>query len=141
MVFPMAARAHPFLWSCEVLFLYCFIEPVYFSFFGTTLGKALLSIDVRTKEGGHLSYNQATQRTVNEWFYGAGCGVPIVSLVTMLISFNKLTNDGITKWDKEGDFQVVHRKIGPWCAALATLILLGLLVTAVMLIDWSKLPK
>ncbi len=56
--------------------------------------------------------DQAFQRSARVWFFGLGAGLPIVSLVTLVTAYNKLTKEGITSWDRVGNFSITHGPIG-----------------------------
>ena len=116
----------PSLIYMAVLFAYCFIEPLFFALFGTTPGKALLGIDVRTQSGEWLSYGQAMKRSLRVWFYGLGAGT-IVAFGTLWHAYANLTQ-GITTWDRLGNFRVSHRPIGVLRGTIATVLIVVLYV-------------
>jgi uncharacterized RDD family membrane protein YckC len=91
------------------LFLWCFIEAVLLSTWGTTPGKALLGVTLRTAQGGKLDFGTALSRAFKVWVFGLGLGIPIVSLITVVKAYNRLKKLGETSWDAEGRFQVIHR--------------------------------
>jgi hypothetical protein len=98
--------------SIIVLLVWMVAEPFVVTHFENTPGKALLNIQLRTAEGRSLRLDQAFQRSARVWFFGLGAGVPIVSLITMIVAYQKLTREGITSWDKAGNFSVTHGPIG-----------------------------
>lgn len=53
-----------------------------------------------------------------------GIGFPIATLITLLIAYKKLTEEGITTWDRKGGFVVSHKKIG----ALRTIVMIFLFI-------------
>jgi uncharacterized RDD family membrane protein YckC len=94
-----------------------FIVPAFFAFFmiaeavclsnfGTTPGKALLALSVRTLSGERLSFRQAFTRTARVFVYGKGLYIPIVTAVTMLLSLRDLSQESATRWDRDR-FEVV----------------------------------
>lgn len=69
------------LWdSAAVVIMTLFIEPVLLSKFSTTLGKALLGIQVRDDEGNALSKKKAFERTWRVLVYGTGFDIPGIRL-------------------------------------------------------------
>ena len=122
----------PVILGTVLLFVYCFIEPIFFAVFGTTPGKALLGIDVRTQTGGRLSYSQAMRRSLRVWFYGLGMGINIVVFITLLVAQHNLTHKKIATWDRLGNFRVVHRRIGVLRGTIATvsIVVLFLILAA-----------
>ena len=112
------------------LFTYNFVEPAFFSWWGTTPGKALFRIKLRKNNGSKLTYSDALTRVFKVWLHGKGLGIPLVSLFTQLNEYNKLTKEGVTSWDKDDGISVTHQTIGPW-RILATI---AIFIVAVFLI-------
>jgi hypothetical protein len=58
-------------------------------------------------------------------------GVPLVNLGTMIAAYEHLANRGVTSWDRDGGFTVVHRRLGPgrviaiFCLVVAFCALIG----------------
>ncbi|HMB28381.1 MAG TPA: RDD family protein [Blastocatellia bacterium] len=89
------------------------IEAALIATFGCTPGKALLRVRVSNKNGSNLSFGQALSRSFGVWLKGLGTGlIPFVTLVTCLAAHNRLSKKGVTTWDRDGRFQVTHRKVG-----------------------------
>lgn len=107
---------------------YLFVEPAMLAEWGTTPGKALLRVRVRKVTGEKLSYSEGLNRILKVWFRGQGLGIPLVNLVTNLTAYNRLKDNSITSWDKEGDLKVSHQEIGPWRAILAFLIFVAVTI-------------
>jgi len=65
-----------------------------------------------------------------------GAGLPIYNLVTMSASEGELTKEGITSWDRETGFVVLHKKIG-WIrltiAVFFTIIFVALYVVGIVM--------
>ncbi|HTN97689.1 MAG TPA: RDD family protein [Nordella sp.] len=79
---------------------------------GGNLGKWLFGICVLSETDRPIGIIQAFKREGRVLFYGLGLGVPIVSLVTMILAYQKLKKDGATSWDQALAVKVVHRKNG-----------------------------
>ncbi|NOY00031.1 MAG: RDD family protein [Verrucomicrobia bacterium] len=114
------------LFGLIILFVYVFVEPVILSIWGTTPGKALFRIRLRTEDDSKLSYSEALGRSFSVWFRGIGLGLPIVTLITHVIAYNKLVNEEITSWDENGNFTVSHQTVGPWRVIIALLVFAGI---------------
>ena len=98
------------------------IEAEMIATFGCTPGKALLRVRVSNKNGGNLSFRQALSRSFGVWLKGLGTGlIPFVTLATLLVAHNRLSNKGVTTWDRDGRFEVTHSKVG----IVRTLIAIG----------------
>ncbi len=97
-----------------LLLIYNFVEPIFLTVFGTTPFKALLRIRIRTRDGSKLSYLQGLSRCFAIWLRGEGLGIPIATLITSIMSYNRLSGEGITSWDQNGGFRVTHQTIQWW---------------------------
>ena len=106
-----------------LLFLWCFAEAVCLSTWGTTPGKGLLRVTVRNADGSRLNYRSALLRSVNVWIRGLGAGLPLVSIITLIVAYEKLTKNGITTWDQLPNFSVTYKKIGRTRVIVAALLL------------------
>src|SRR5262245_43108036 len=99
------------------------IEAALIATFGCTPGKALLRVRVSNKNGSNLSFGQALSRSFGVWLMGLGTGlIPLVTLVTSLFAYKRLSKNGVTTWDRDGRFMVTHRKVG----IVRTLVAIGI---------------
>jgi len=94
------------------LFLWVFIEALLLSSFGTTPGKWLLKVTVRDENHQKLTFSGSLNRSFSVWWLGMGAGLPIISLVTMLVAAVKLNSSGATTWDRRNDLKVFYGTIG-----------------------------
>lgn len=104
-----------------LLLVYNFVEPLFLSICGATPFKALFLVRVRNNDGSKPGYVKALVRTLTVWLRGVGLGIPVLTLVTHLVCYSRLTQNGITSWDADGHFTVSHREVAWW----RWLILLG----------------
>jgi len=102
-------------------------EALLVALFGTTPGKLLLSIRVRSLSGGNPDFGPALRRALHVWVTGVALGIPLVNLVTMVVAHSKLTSRGTTTWDKDR-FQIVHGRVGAGRIVLIVVILLVFLL-------------
>ena len=121
-----------------------FVEALLLASFGTTPGKRSLGVDVETTGGAKPTYSQALARSFGVWFFGQGLGIPIVSQVTQILAYSKLTAQGETSWDRNNGLRVRHAPCGAGKVA-GMLILIGLAGSALMMtagfIGASRLPR
>jgi len=112
-------------------FSWIFMEASLLSLWGTTPGKWILRTELRSASG-RLTYSQALKRSVLVWFAGLGMGIPVVSIITLAVSYRTLVRDGTTLWDRREGFTVTHGKIGALRVALtiALVAVFALLLTA-----------
>jgi len=114
-----------FLLGMAILFIWVFQESILLANCGTTPGKWLFKIKVLNSKGQKLTFSEALNRSFSVWLKGMGAGVPIISLITLLISRSKLKRDAVTAWDEEGGFVVTHGKIGAIRSVVIVVFLLG----------------
>jgi len=96
-----------------ILFSWAFVEAGLLSTFGTTPGKALFKVRLTCTSSSGFTYSSALNRSIKVWWRGLGTGFPIVSLVTLIVAYNKLTRNLRTSWDADGGYIVQHERIGP----------------------------
>lgn len=115
-----------------IIVTYIFVEPIMLCFWGTTPGKALFKIRLRKQNGAKISYPEALSRSASVAAQGLALGIPIISLFTLLYSYNHLTKDGITPWDRSGNFAVSHQVLG--LLRIVVIVLLFLVIIALILL-------
>ncbi len=93
--------------------------------FGTTFGKALYSIEVRSKNATPISFGTAFSRSFGAYLRGLGLGFPLISLFTIYFGYRTLKEKGTTSWDADNALEVTHRPIG--YAKIAAIALVWLL--------------
>ncbi len=81
---------------------------------GTTPGKWLLNMAVERQDGTAIDFGSALRRSFAVWLRGLGGGLPVVSLIAMVLAWNRLRDDGQTSWDRDGGFVVRHGEVGFW---------------------------
>lgn len=89
-----------------------FIEALMLSAWGTTPGKAFLGIKVETGSGTKPTYSQALSRSFLVWLIGQGLFIPLVSLITEIVAYSKLSAEGQTVWDRMTALRVRHKPCG-----------------------------
>ncbi|MDR0588623.1 MAG: RDD family protein [Burkholderiales bacterium] len=102
------------------------VEAAFLSWLGFTPAKWLFGIKVTQPNGELLSFSRALRRSFYVYFAGLGLMLPLVSLITQLLSYRKLTKTGTTFWDKSCDTIVHHQKWGALRTILCFVITLGL---------------
>lgn len=126
-------RLADFLSGLVVTPLALLIDAAVMAAVGTTPGKAIFGIRVRAPGGGKLSFGQAILRNLGMWFFGLGLGLPIVTVVTMIVSARKLWSAGDLAWDDFGGFEVTQDGVGNLRIALGIVLSLGIVTGAVLL--------
>jgi len=132
LIYPSALNIPDIALAIMLISVYFFVEPIMLCSWGTTPGRALFKIRLRRQNGRKLSYLEALSRSVSVWIKGFGLGIPLVSLFTLLNSYNRLTKDGITSWDRDGSFSVSHQVIGPLRTIVIVLLFLLFLILIVV---------
>jgi RDD family len=87
------------------------IEALFLWGLGTTPGKWVFGIKVRTQAGGTLRYWIALTRAFLVFIKGLGLTIPLVSLITLIVSYDRLIKTGSTSWDKDLGTTVSYEKM------------------------------
>ena len=112
-ILPELFNLSELLYLLLVSFLYVFVESFMLSQWGTTPGKELLNISIAKESGDtNFTYSESLKRSLKVWAYGWGCGIPIITLITELVSYKRLMRDKKPSWDSEERFVISHGKIG-----------------------------
>jgi hypothetical protein len=99
------------LFGLMLIFLWNFIEAGLIVIWGTTLGKWLLSISVHDQQDSRLNYNQSLGRVMRVYWRGMGIGFPIVNIITQIIAYRELKQNGKTTWDRDSNVIVHHGQL------------------------------
>jgi uncharacterized RDD family membrane protein YckC len=100
---------------------------------GSSIGKMLFGVKVVTPDFRPIGIGSGLLREIRVWLSGLGLGIPLISLLAMIISFDRLKKHGVIWWD-EGRFVVLHRPSGTrqsWLNAFGILLMVvacGILV-------------
>jgi uncharacterized RDD family membrane protein YckC len=120
------------LFNLILVFSWVFLESLLLSTTGTTPGKWLFKIRLIPPSGEKPDYSTALSRSFKVWWRGLGIGFPLVNLITLIVAHVKLTKNGITTWDKDDGFTVVHDRIGPLRVIVAAAFFMGFLMLIVV---------
>ncbi|MCC6127693.1 MAG: RDD family protein [Chlamydiae bacterium] len=90
------------------------IETLLLLTWGKTPGKWFLNIDLRFAKQSHPHWTMALRRSVAVWFRGLGMGIPVISLLCLLVAYQRLKMVQTTSWDKETCIQVVQQPFPRW---------------------------
>ena len=139
LILAMAYAAFPGLWmqlragwnvhlaQWAVLVLYnAALEPLLLWAVGWTPGKLLLGIRVTNRNGERLTFQQATDRTMNVLIYGLGFHAPLLKEMRIYDCLGKAEDGELLPWEK--DTQLIFRKVGFWNYTLVVLIYLLIVV-------------
>lgn len=89
------------------------IETLMLGTLGTTPGKWVFGIKLQSGAGAKLGFGAALLRSALVCVQGLGLGLPIVALVTLIYSYDKLTKTGTTLWDRRVESAVTYLPMGP----------------------------
>ena len=103
---------------------------------GSTFGKLIFGIKVARLDGSPLNLVESFQREIKVWMVGLGLGIPLISLITMLMSYKALTKDGHASWDA-GKHQVLYRQ----SSGQVALNVLGIVLIVAARLATSALAK
>jgi uncharacterized RDD family membrane protein YckC len=90
---------------------YSIFETFCLNVFGTTFGKLIYGIRVTSKVDTQITFTVALKRSLAVWVRGMGLGIPIVTLVTLVVAYRTLLKDGQTTWDRDFNLVLRHRQL------------------------------
>ena len=94
------------------LVVYIIFESILLSTVGTTLGKWLFRVSLKTGDDKKLSFMLALKRTFLMYFRGLALLLPFISIITLIYAYASLSSSGSTSWDKECHTVITHQRIG-----------------------------
>jgi len=95
-----------------IVVLCCIVDAVFLGLVGTTPARALFRIHVAPNGPGELTVASAMRRNLKLAALGLGLGLPIVSLVTQIVSYRALVDNGVTPWDRQENLSVTYGETG-----------------------------
>jgi uncharacterized RDD family membrane protein YckC len=114
---PFLALGIPLVWM--------FLEAAFLTLLGTTPGKAMLGLSVRSREGGRMAWRVAMARSFDVWFFGSGANLPYVQFPLWLFHFLRFRRAGIAPWDHSRGTVVESKPVPKLGIVLLSCILLG----------------
>lgn len=78
--------------------LMCVLEPVFLHFFGTTPGKALFGLRLTRYDGSYWGFWDGLWRTGRAALYGMGLMIPLATLITLILSFQRCRHQVSQPW-------------------------------------------
>ncbi len=78
---------------------------------GSSLGKVIFGVRVVDYNFRPIGVGKGLAREFRVWGLGLGFGIPLVSLITLILAYQSLKKDGATPWDS-GRYLVLHRPNG-----------------------------
>lgn len=109
----------PLLFAGKIAF-WIPVEALLLVLWGKTPGKALLNVRLK---GEKFTFLRALQRSVLVWFRGLGMGIPGVSIITLLVAYQRLNLFRKTSWDRELNVSVEHAPVDGWRIAVAIFVI------------------
>jgi tetratricopeptide (TPR) repeat protein/uncharacterized RDD family membrane protein YckC len=116
-----------------LVLLWVFPETCLLSTWGTTPGKWFLKVRVRDSAGKKLKFSRALHRSFSVWWRGLAIGFPLAQFWSFTHAYDTLKREGVTSWDRDGGYVVLHERIGLWRILGPILLLLGALLLAIYL--------
>jgi len=109
------------------------LEPLQLHLFGTTLGKFIFGLRLKSQNGGKPSFYDGLVRTWDVIHFGLGFGIPIYNLVLLWRSYRRCDDQEAQPWD---DVLVYSIRDTKWYRSVAFVVantvLIGLLAIAVL---------
>src|SRR5258708_21929394 len=96
----LAAKGAAILVGWLILPFAMVLDAIAFAIFGNTLGKWLAAIKILTLRGEPVPFQDYLKRNFGVYFSGFGTGFPLVSLFTLVSSYNRAKRGEIMSWDQ-----------------------------------------
>ncbi|WP_426197264.1 RDD family protein [Massilia sp. DWR3-1-1] len=109
-------------------------EAIVFGIFGSTIGKALLGVRVRTLGGEVPGFGAYLRRMPGVWWYGLGTGLPLITLFTCMSGYRCLGRGEPMAYD-EGEFTVTASDMGS-ARTVVTVVVVALVFASM---GWAAL--
>lgn len=113
------------------------LDAAIVSVFGNSPGKALLGLRVADIRGEQLPFVTLLRRNAGLWWWGLGIGFPIVNLVTMWRSGERLERHEILPWDRLNDTRCYSANNSSGRTAAGGLLWLLLVAAVSALTAWN----
>ncbi|MDO1558028.1 RDD family protein [Brevundimonas sp. 2R-24] len=104
--------------SLMTLVLVAPFSALLISLTGGTPGKWMFGVRIARPDGRRISYGEALGREFQVIVRGYGLAIPIVALVMLWRSKERLESTGRTVWDPKAKRTVTYRNDGPWQTVL-----------------------
>jgi uncharacterized RDD family membrane protein YckC len=118
--------------SVICLFIWVFIESIFISIFGRTLGKWLFNIKVISPQE-NLSYGKALLRSFMVYTHGMALGLPIIPMFTVYFASRRLRATGSTVWDDKCGLIIDCQPMSKFRIIINALIVIGLMFIGIEL--------
>mgnify|MGYP000403922330 FL=1 len=118
-----------------ILWIPC--EAAFISIAGATPAKWIFGISVKSQSGENLSYLRSLKRALGVWMQGEAFGLYILTIITRLFAYRRLTTTGTTLWDDATDSIVSHKEWGVGRAVASTLSVLLIAIIFAVLSEMS----
>lgn len=138
-----AALEHPALENdiiVGIIALACgtLLNGIVFGLFSTTLGKMVFGIRVfRVGSDKHVPFGDALMREFWVWVRGLAFGLPLFSLITMIIEFRRLRADKPASYD-ERRFIVRQKEITVGRRGFGMVLAISMIFGAAGLVAWGN---
>ena len=124
-----------------MIVLITFANAVMIGLTGGNLGKWLFGVCILDESDRPIGIVRSFKREGRVLFHGLGLGIPIVTLVTMIIAYQRLKQDGATSWDQALAVKVVQRRNGFAQFAGAVLGVILLIAITGLALWINRLPQ
>ena len=99
------------IFAVSYFFSYSIIEAVTLALWGTTPARRLLGIHISTVNGDKLGFGQSFSRCLDVWIRGWACGLSILALGSLGISYIYTRVRNVAPWDNRLGLVVHHDQV------------------------------
>lgn len=113
-----------YLDSMAVMLLMLLLEPLFLSILGTTAGKAVMGLKIRTDEGEKLALKDSFRRTFQVFADGMGFNILVFNLLNMVWARRNAAEGLALLWEQENSYQIEDAASWRIVTAVLTILLL-----------------
>jgi len=110
------------------MFILFIVEALLITKLGTTLGKWILNIQLKSCTDAAINCKRAFRRSLGVYISGVAIGLPIFSLLAELNAYDELLDNGSTSWDDKVETKVGFQEINFIRGIIATILILSPLI-------------
>jgi uncharacterized RDD family membrane protein YckC len=128
------ADSEQMLLGMLAVFAYVPFEALLLSSSGSTPGKRLFALRVRTLDGSPLDFGRALQRSLRLYVYGQALGVPLLTWLAKALALERFRRTGTTIWDEQCGTEVEYAPMSPNRRLFAGMLVAGYLALMVSML-------
>lgn len=134
------SNLYNFLTILVIMVFMIFLEPLFLTKFGTTIGKKILGLYVVDENGAYLTYKAGMRRSILMFQHGQGWNIPLYNLYRGWKSYQTYKGGKQLEWDSQSHSTIKLKDKKSWRILVYILTSIALLVSLVIFIIYTLIP-